>query len=54
MTKIPLWDFLGENHLETNVVLPFRFCFEHALRATELPASVKLETGGHEKKPQKI
>lgn len=50
MTQIPLWGFLGQNHLETNVLFPSRFCFEHELRAKELSASVKLKIGRQKKK----
>lgn len=53
MTQIPLWGFLGQNHLETNVLFPSRFCFEHELRAKELSASVKLKIGRQKKKKLK-
>lgn len=53
MTQIPLWGFLGQNHLETNVLFPSRFCFEHELRAKELSASVKLKIGRQKKKTSK-
>lgn len=53
MTQMPLWDFLRENHLEINVLFLSRFCSEHALRAKELSASVKVEIGRQKKRTQK-